>query len=553
MSVVPLQTQVAIIGAGPVGLTIAMDLAMRGIDVVVIEQRGRDDAADAKCNTVAARTMEVFRRLGIADAVRAAGLPDDFVTDVIFTTAISGKEITRIRQPSRAERLGDDGRSAPGFHDSHWPTPEPVVRISQIFLNPILADHAQTFEKIRICYKTQYDSHEDLGHCVRVHAHALDGEVTVDARFLIGCDGGNSAVRKQLGTKLEGDAKLARIRTSFVRAPDLLGLFPKEPAWMSWVINPRCSGTVVAIDGRETWLIHRNLPNQAREFSELDADQSIRDVLGVPEDFRWEVIHHQDWTGRRLVARNFRRGNVFIAGDAAHLWIPYAGYGMNAGIADGANLAWMLAAVLQGYAPDQLLNAHETERHPITEQVSHLAMRKAMELAQQSSARKIPKVLESSSPVGWFVRRKLGKKLYDINVPQFACGGLNFGYYYDSSPIIAYDGHTAPAYDMQHAAPSTVPGCRLPHVWLDDDTSIYDALGDYYTLLHAPTADPGEEIVQAFAALDMPLTLLALPEQHEHIEHRYLIVRSDQHVAWRGNELPTDASWLARKLSAHEK
>ena len=150
-------------------------------------------------------------------------------------------------------------------------------------------------------------------------------------------------------------------------------------------LNPRRCGTVVAIDGREEWLVHNHLHEHEAEFDSVDRDWAIRTILGVGPDFRYEVISREDWVGRRLVADRFRVGRAFLCGDAAHLWIPYAGYGMNAGIADAVNLAWQLAAVLRGWAGQAMLDAYEAERRPITEQVSRFAMGHALAMMKQRS------------------------------------------------------------------------------------------------------------------------------------------------------------------------
>ena len=542
-----MDTQVTIIGAGPVGLTAAMDLASRGIDVTVVERRSEDEPADAKCNTVSARTMEVFRRLGVADEVRASGLGDDFPTDVLYCTAINGQEITRIRMPSRNERLDAPGRSAPGFPDSDWPTPEPVVRVSQLYLNPLLHRHAKSFERITLLPETTFSRYADDGEGVTTTCEDKQGERAIRSRYVIGCDGGASPVRKQMGVVLTGDAEIAKSRSSLVRCSAIGELFPGKPAWMSWVLNPRRTGTVVAIDGEELWLIHR-MANTRRDIEAMDRDQSIRDVLGVGADFEWEVVHHQDWTARRLVAERFRDGNVFICGDAAHIWIPFAGYGMNAGIADCTNLSWMMAAVLNGQADARLLDAHERERRPITEQVSHLAMGKAMEYMERAQRRKIPKILESPGLLGRLVRARLGRQLYDINCPQFACAGLNFGYYYEDSPIVHYDGEQPPSYDMGNATPSTVPGCRLPHFWMEAGTSVYDLLGPNYTLLSFSGKPVENDLAKAFEQVNMPLTVLDVPSLPEHYVHAYVLARTDQHVAWRGDALPGNVDAFVAKV-----
>ena len=356
-----------------------------------------------------------------------------------------------------------------------------------------------------------------------------------------------------MGVRLVGDAEIAKSRSSLVRSKAIKNLFPGKPAWMTWVLNPRTTGTVVAIDGEELWLIHRAI-STTRDFDSVDRDQSIRDVLGVGEDFTWEVVHHQDWTARRLIAERFRVGNVFICGDAAHIWIPFAGYGMNAGIADCVNLSWMLAAVLNGQADERLLEAHERERHPITEQVSKLAMGKALEYMERSQRRTIPKVMEKRHIVGRILRNRIGKRLYDINVPQFACEGLNFGYYYDNSPIIQYDGNQAPSYDMGSHTPSSVPGCRMPHFWIDNDRSLYDALGNDHTLVSFDAAIAADAFLAAANKRGFPLSFLRCeaPDQSDWLQTKLILVRTDRHVAWRGDALPDDAGHLLDVLTGNQ-
>ena len=182
-----------------------------------------------------------------------------------------------------------------------------------------------------------------------------------------------------------------------------------------------------------------------------------------------------------MVADRFRHQHAFICGDAAHLWPPNGGYGMNAGIADAADLSWQLSAVLNGWATPALLDAYEAERRPITEQVSRFAMDMAFKNIEHRS--ETPADIELPGPVGDAVRARIGKDAYDLNLQSICCGGLNFGYFYDRSPIIAYDGAPHPGYTMYEFTPSSVPGCRAPHLWLDGHRSLYDALGPGYTLI----------------------------------------------------------------------
>ena len=219
-----------------------------------------------------------------------------------------------------------------------------------------------------------------------------------------------------------------------------------EPAWSTQSLNPRRSANMFAVDGRETWLIHNYLRADETDFATVDRDRCIRQILGVGPDFEYQVLTQEDWIGRRLLADKFRDRRVFICGDAAHIWVPFAGYGMNAGIADAMNLSWMLAGVLQGWAEPAILDAHEAERWPITEQVSRYAMNTAASLARARA--EVPTNIEDEGPEGDAVRERFGRAVYELNVPQYCCGGLNFGYFYDRSPIIAHDGEAAPPYSM---------------------------------------------------------------------------------------------------------
>jgi hypothetical protein len=285
------------------------------------------------------------------------------------------------------------------------------------------------------------------------------------------------------------------------------------------------------------------------EFDSVDRDASIRHILGVDQDFDYEVISKEDWVGRRLVANRFRDRNVFIAGDAAHLWVPYAGYGMNAGIADAVHLAWLLAARIHGWGAPSILDAYEAERQPITEQVSNFAMDHAQKMIK--ARRAVPANIEANDAQGAKARQDLGQEAYELNVQQFCCAGLNFGYYYSDSPLIMADEETPPPYTMGGFTPSTVPGCRAPHFWLHDGRSLYDALGPGYTLLRfAPQSDVHTFMDEA-KGQGVPLTLLNIKPQDappDIYQHPFVLCRADQHVVWRGHELPADISGLVARL-----
>ena len=543
-------TSVVIVGAGPVGLTLAMDLASRGVDVTVLETRHAGEPPNVKCNQVSARSMEIFRRIGIADKIRATGLPAEYRNDVSCCVAATGPELSRIKLPSRAGRMrgerGDDG---------WWPTAEFPHRINQLFLEPLLFAHAAAQPRIRILNRTQVEAFSQDESGVTATARNLDGGdlVTVRGRYLVGCDGGRSVVRHGIGAALTGVAVVQHVQSTYLRAPDLIERLPGEPAWMYLAFNPRRCGTMMAIDGKERWLIHNFLYHGETDYEAVNRDWAIRNIIGVGGDFEYEVISKEDWIGRRLVADRFHDRRAFICGDAAHLWIPHAGYGMNAGIADAGNLAWKLAAVLDGWADPQLLAAYSAERQPITDQVAHFAFSMSKEISHQR--REISPDIERDDAVGEVARATIGREAYDLYVQQQCCAGLNFGYFYAESPVIAYDGEAHPAYSMGRFTSSSIPGCRAPHFWLRDGRSVYDVMGDGFALLRLDRSESVAGITDAAARRGVPLTVIDVDDAQarDAYARKLTLVRPDRHVAWRGDaepDVPRDLIDLVRGANA---
>jgi 2-polyprenyl-6-methoxyphenol hydroxylase-like FAD-dependent oxidoreductase len=464
---------------------------------------------------------------------------------VAYRTTVTGPELSRIPIPARQDRF-----TARGGPDTDWPTAEPPHRINQIYLEPVLFAHAQAAPGVRILHRTRIDDvTQDAGHAFATGVDLDSGApVRIRCDYLVGCDGGRSLVRGRIGASLQGTAVVGRVQSTYFRAPALLGLLKHKPAWATFALNPRRCGNVYAIDGRETWLLHNYLNADETEFDSVDRDWAIRAILGVGPEFHYEVLTKEDWVGRRLVADRFRDRRIFICGDAAHLWIPMAGYGMNAGIADAMNLSWQLAARVKGWAAEAVLNGYQTERQPITEQVSQFAMNHALALQKQREG--VPENIEAPDEEGARARARAGQALYELNVNQYCCGGLNFGYFYDRSPLIAYDGEVAPAYSMAGFTPSTVPGCRTPHFWLEDGRSLYDALGDDYTLLRLDRSIDTSALEQAARQRGVPLVVLDIdtPAAHALYPQRLVLSRPDQHVAWRGNGLPLDPLALVDQI-----
>ncbi len=503
--------------------------------MLVVEQRAAGEPPSVKCNHIASRTMEAFRRLGFVDNVRAAGLPDDYPNDVVFRTRATGIELTRIHIPCRRDRYTDT--SGP---DGAWATPEPAHRCNQIYFEPVLYAQAAAQERITILNDCRVESVEQDAKSAWLTVVNLKrgGTFRVSADYVVGCDGGRSLARKAIGAKLQGDEVIQRVQSSFIRAPELINRITKPDAWMSYLYNPQRAGNLVAIDGKELWLLHNYLLPDEKGFDSVDRDACIRLLLGVEKSFQYELLADEDWIGRRLVVDRLQKDRVFICGDAAHLWVPYAGFGMNAGIADALNLSWMLAAHLNGWAASSILRGYEIERLPITEQVSRFAMRHAEGAIAERTG--VPHELEDETEMGALAREAVGRAASKLHVQQFACAGLNYGYYYPNSPLILYDGERHPPYTMHDYTPSTVPGCRLPHLWLRNHRSLYDELGADFTLLRFDQSIDVEPLLQAARARKVPMRLLDLhfdlmPAPYRHALY---LCRTDLHIAWRGDAVP---------------
>src|SRR5580698_9701123 len=533
-----MKTTVLIVGGGPVGLTLAMDLAWRGIDVVVAERRPPNDPPNVKCGQIGARSMEIFRRLGLADKLRGIGLPTDYPNDIVSATSVTGIEFSRVLIPARGAR----GTPAAAGPDTIWPTPEHTHRCNQKFFEPVLFAHAAEQPLIRILHRTEITDLTQGEQGVTASAVDLDGGTrsTIECDYLVGCDGASSFVRKSIGSEFVGIPVLQYAQSFHIQAPQLRSLLPGKPAWLYFSLNPRRCGVTMAVDGGETWNIQNfSYPGEIG-LDHLDRDWVIRSILGVGPNFEYELLSREDWIARRLVATKFRDRRVFVCGDAAHVWMPLGGFGMSAGIADAANLAWKLAGVLHGWATPEILDAYEAERQPITDQASRIISDIGYQVMMQRNG--LSPEVERLDAIGEAARSAAGQLAYALDVEQQCCGGLNFGYFYDRSPIIAYDGAEPPAYTMADFTPSTAPGCRAPFARLSDGRPVYDAFGPGYTLLRFDPTVAIAPLVEAMREHGIPFEIVDVGsrEASELYRHKLVLVRPDQHVAWRADAEPSD-------------
>lgn len=546
-------TPVLIAGGGPVGITLAMDLAWRGVRSTVLEPR-LDMPPSPRCNTTNARSMEVFRRLGCADAIRAAGLPATHCTDVVYMTAMNGEEITRFRRPTTQEWR--DG--TPVGIGADWPTPEPQHFISQLYMEPPLREHAVKHHGVdlRLGQALQSFTQDADGVTAEVLDHATGRTTRLRAAHLVGADGSNSLVRRDIGARLEGISRLADNVTTFVRAPRLSALAGRHPGWMYRFIG---GGVLVAIDGHDGWLLHAVVPPGA-ELATYDPRPAWFAAVG--EAFEHEVINEARWTARAMVCNKYREGRVFLAGDAAHLWIPMGGFGMNSGVADAAALGWLLAGVHQGWMDPKALDAYEAERSGVGATVAAQAARWGRDLG---TLLRVDPARRDELRHSAEARRAHDALVRGLNTSEWDSVGMMLGVACPASPLVVPDAQPAPAFDVSRYEESSAPGVRAPHVWLDPArrVSLHDRLGKGFTLLRLCAQPPGGAALVALAAArDVPLQVLDLDQPAvlakylggemagagevngkppHHAPNGLVLVRPDQHIAWRSRGDPSEA------------
>jgi 2-polyprenyl-6-methoxyphenol hydroxylase-like FAD-dependent oxidoreductase len=527
-----IETQVLIVGAGPVGLTLALDLGRRGVRCTLIE-RSKTSIQLPKMERCNARTMEIYRRLGIAEQVRDAGLPRNAPMDVFLALSMASPPLVHLPCPSVAEAKAEIAAHNDGG------LLEPYQLISQYTLEPLLRSIVEKLPNVTVRFGCELISFTQDANSVTAVVQPNDAaEETMRASYLVGCDGGSSTVRKQLGIPLQGEGNIRKLRQALFRCDDLYERIPMGKGRHYHIAEGPLFPFIILQDSTRHWTLH------AAATSDAEMAEIFKKSLAMPIEF--EMLSVNEWTQHLLCAERYGEGRVFVAGDAAHLVIPTGGLGMNTGVGDAVDLSWKLAATLAGWGGPQLLASYDAERRPIGLR-NVKASRAAMTGRQGWRAAYRPNIRDNT-PEGRATRDKMAA-LFDIQQRKVTeISGIEAGYRYVGSPIVWREPGDGPDPDNPFYIPTTWPGARLPHVWLSDGSALHDRLGAGYSLLRlGGTRADTSGLERSFREIHAPLDVLDVPGERPREIYQFdlLLVRPDLHVVWRGNELPQNSAKIA--------
>jgi 2-polyprenyl-6-methoxyphenol hydroxylase-like FAD-dependent oxidoreductase len=538
--------EVIVAGAGPVGLTLAIDLGRRGVKCLLLE-RNPTPGQWPKMDRTNARSMELFRRLGIADQVRALGYPPDNPMDVFLLTRMTDPPIAVLKFGSVAQCRA---QVAAGI-DGSLPL-EPYQLVSQNKVEPLLKQIAEQTPNVTVRYGQGLSGfvQDDDGVTVNVQLHQdehvlanqidANGRRSYRARYLVGCDGGVSTVRKQLGIKLEGNGGIRELRQVIFWSDDL---YERIPVGKGRHYNFVDGNVIVAQGDRKEFTLHTALPEDS------DFIAVLRNLIGF--DCQLQIRKVISWRHNLLLAKRYRDRRVFLAGDAIHLVIPTGGLGMNTGLGDAVDLAWKLAATVHGWAGPRLLDSYEAERRPVGQHNVAAAGWAAAGVAVWRAL--ITPQFHEQDAAASALRADVAESFRVNHGRMHGMRGAEFGYSYAGSSLIADEPGNLAQWDINNYQPHARPGVRVPHMWLSDGRALQDVLGDNYTVLDLRGDCDTSAIEHAFRAIGAPLAVLHLnePKLRQVYGRSLLLLRPDLHIAWSGDAPLPDATSLARRVTGY--
>lgn len=531
---------VVVVGAGPVGLALAGDLGWHGVPCLLVE-RTNGEIEQPKMDLIGVRTMEFCRRWGIVDWVEKAGYNRDYPQDYAWVSALHGGY--------------EFGREPfPSIRDEPCPaqSPQKRERCPQNFFDPVLRRFAARSGLVEQRYETEFRSLKEHADGVTIRLADLQSgkEYDVEAQYVVGCDGGASAVKKALGLEMSGSAVLTYTTNAIIECEGLESFHDKRPGYRYIFIGPEGTwGTMVAIDGRKRWRISMVGDGTIRALTEQDMAATFRRMVGR-DDVAFKVLSVMPWIRRQLVADHYVKGRAMIAGDAAHLTSPTGGFGMNMGIQDSVDLGWKLQALVEGWGGERLLESYEVERRPVAIRNVEEATNNLKNMLSPRSQQEHLQGAFEPGPAGDSARKTFGDAYTAMMKREWHTIGIHLGYRYEGSPIIVPDGTPEPPDTVSTYEQTARPGHRAPHVWLSPGNSTLDLFGRDFVLLRFDSEVSVAPMLRAADSRKVPMHLEDVNSKEARTLYgaKLVLVRPDGHVAWRGDSLPMEVEHLIDRI-----
>ncbi|TVY93181.1 FAD-dependent monooxygenase [Lachnellula willkommii] len=536
---------VLVCGAGPVGLITALKLAHHGIRCMLIE-RNFETTKWPKMDITNVRSMELLRTLNLTEELKEIGMitsvPPNYSLDVIFSTGLGngGEKIATWDLPSPdawRERIRTQ-------NDGSMPR-ESYLRCSQVLFEAWLKPICQKNPLIQTHFGYKFEELKEEDDFVISTLTDLESskKILVKSKYVVACDGAGSRVRKSTGLKITGGPVPISQYLVHFKSRDLTRLQSQGQFWHIFFTG---GGAIISQDEDEIWTVHLPLPLE-EDTDKIDPYEVVYKLLGsntgrfpIKID---EILVKSVWRPNLVVADEYRtkKGRVFLCGDSAHQNIPTGGYGMNMGVGDSYDIGWKLAAVLRGFGGEHLLDSYEYERRPV-------ALRNVERSGQHQSVhweycnwvqQEGSKTVLSQGQDGKELKNKI-KDWVEKRDGENKDHGIEMGYRHTGSPIVLVNpGEREPEWNVRDYVPSTWPGNRAPHVFLNDGkTSIFDLYGPDYTIVDFTASGTGSAaFFEASERLRIPVKVVHLPTEDHVCEvwgRKLVLIRPDGFVAWRG-------------------
>jgi 2-polyprenyl-6-methoxyphenol hydroxylase-like FAD-dependent oxidoreductase len=533
-------TEVLIVGAGPVGLTLAVDLGQKGVRCTLVERKEAPQFLPKmeRCN---ARTMEIFRRMGLSERIRAAGLDRNVPMDVYVILAMHEPPLLRLPYPSVAEAK----REIDACNDGTMPL-EPYQLISQYTLEPLLKSVAESLPSVTVRYGCEFLSlaQDETGVTAQVKQNGSTSDIR--AAYLVGCDGGSSPVRKELGIKLRGEGNILQLRQALYHCEELYDRIPigNGPGkGRHYHVADAQATFLIMQDSTKHWTLHAVVEN--------DEDMAAQFEKTVAIPVKYDMLYVGEWKQNLLLADRYGEGRVFLAGDSVHLVIPTGGLGMNTGVGDAIDLGWKLSGTLKGWGGPNLLASYEVERRQVGDR--NVGASRYASLGRRKWRSQYRPNIRDDTPEGQATRDNLARVADVEQRKTNEMIGTELGYRYVGSPII-WEEPGGPEHLFREYVPTSWPGARLPHVWLKGQVPIQDRIPADYTLLRlGRTQEDTSALEGAIKGYGAPFQVLEVPDEVARDIYGYdlILLRPDMHVVWRGNKAPEAPNRLAATATGH--